>query len=325
LTSVTALAERERENGDLFLKRLADYEARQTQEIARAIHREVEANRPAEDNKIDADLLATRVAADISRLVAVSTTGGPPDPALLAEFARMREDEHIRLDHLAGDIRQSVAKVSSLLTSREGVEDLSLQVAEATTRSLEAKITDTIAKSITRQAPDILSAIRDDKLSEVVSRTVREANRPLFREFVASGRGVPLWLFASLLIPLLLILGYLFLPGELGFGEAATLVREDINRLTQEGVPLAAEDGARLQAVEGTLRGMYDNAWSQVKNAGSLEAEIAALRKNLAEREALLGEYNESLTKQSKRLRDYEIQLTRLGISPDSVPDSAAP
>ncbi|MCD8140752.1 MAG: hypothetical protein LUE17_13410 [Planctomycetaceae bacterium] len=178
-----------------------------------------------------------------------------------------------------------------------------------------------ISGALARQAPAILSELQDTKLVDIVSRSVREAQRPLLREILAGGRaGVPVWLFASVLLPLLLILGYLFLPGEIigGPADAAAINEEVADSLARiEGsLDLAADNEDRLRTIEDAVLDIHSEALTHVKNAAMLEEEVRNLRATVAERDRLIQDYNTTLQNQVQRLREYEMRLVQLGVSP---------
>ncbi len=233
------------------------------------------------------------------------------------------------------EISRASAGLEEAARREPDIDGISSRIADAVGKHVENQVVVPVANALARQAPQILSHVQNDQLSEVVLKSVRDAQRPLLREVVNGRRGVPLWLFASLLLPLLLILGYLFADvlglggGEMQSERINETITRELSRLSASGVPLTAEDNARLRTIEGLMvnsenliNTMYENAWAQVKSNGTLEAEVRNLRRSLEERDKLISEYNSSLQQQSKRIRAYEIQLTRLGISPDTVPDS---
>lgn len=159
---------------------------------------------------------------------------------------------------------------------------------------------------------------------DLVSRSVREAQRPLLREILAGGRrGVPLWLFASVLLPLLLILGYLFLPGELGFGgrDNRPIQEEAMESLAriESGMNVVADNEDRLRSIEELSLEIHSEALAHAKNSGGLEEEIKNLKALLAARDEELVKYKETLQTQMKRLRENEMRLIQLGVSPSSV------
>ena len=314
--SAKALSEQLRETGDLFLTRLEDYHSRQEGKFSELSGSLSLAATTGADGTIlppvlDIDGVADRVASSLGER--------------LGAAAKTRDEEFARLDRLTGEIKRVAAVVEETSHRQDGLDRLPEMVADKVGRSVEDQVVGPVAKALARQAPEILAHVQDDKLVEIVSRAVREAQRPLLRELISGGRVVPLWLFASLLIPMLLILGYLFIPEILGIDTGAEnrmIVAEEVAKLRTQGVPLAAEDSAAIHDIGTVVNNMYENAWAQVRNYGSLETEMKNLRKTLAERDQLIADYNASLQKQSRRIRAYEIQLTRLGISPDVIPDS---
>jgi chromosome segregation ATPase len=56
-----------------------------------------------------------------------------------------------------------------------------------------------------------------------------------------------------------------------------------------------------------------------VKNAASLEEEVKNLKAVLAERDKMISEYNETLQTQTKRLNEYQMRLSQLGVSPQTL------
>jgi len=132
------------------------------------------------------------------------------------------------------------------------------------------------------------------------------------------------WLFASVLLPLLLILGYLFLPGDLigvdvGRAPVAEEVTDALIRIETAGVPLAPDTEDRLRNIEDAVLDIHSEALVHVKNAASLEEEVKSLKATLAERDRLIRDYNETLQNQVKRIREYEMRLVQLGVSPTSI------
>lgn len=330
-----------RETGDMFLRRLEETRERQAGELENIV-RQVLAGTgeeriitldPKEPNKQVSQAINERL-----------------DSITAATHDSFQEIDHNlkEINTILADLTQVVGqedriadrvgdKVQSLVIQSQepDIEGISNRIADAVGKHVESQVVVPVANALVRQAPEIFSHLQNDQLSEVVLKSVRDAQRPLLREVINGRRGVPLWLFASLLLPLLLILGYLF-ADVLGLGGSEmqserindTITRE-LSRLSATGVPLTSEDNARLRTIEGLMvnsenlmNTMYENAWAQVKSNGTLEAEVRNLRHSLEERDKLISEYNTSLQQQSKRIRAYEIQLTRLGISPDTVPDS---
>ena len=199
-----------------------------------------------------------------------------------------------------------------------------------------------VAHAIARQAPEILAEIQDQKLVDIVTRSVREAQRPLIRELLAGGRGVPAWLFAAVLLPFLFILGYLFMPHILGpgdDGERLAAVRDDLaavearldavddglGTVLNQGAPLAPDDRKRLYETHDRVMNMWENVWTQVAHNGALGAEVEALKAETARLKQENAAFKELLENKSARVHAYEIQLTRLGIAPENIPNPASP
>ncbi|MCL1999885.1 MAG: hypothetical protein FWG74_00485 [Planctomycetes bacterium] len=235
------------------------------------------------------------------------------------EVMREQRANSSRLDGLTGEIKNAVARFVGL---DEWRNELSHRVADEIGRTLEDRVTGSISGAVARQLPVVFSELQDNKLGEVVSRSVREAQRPLLREIVTGGRGVPVWLFASVLLPLLLILGYLILPGELGNDDARAglaAVSESLFRLESMGVPLAGVDAERLRGVEEVVLDLHGEAMAHVKNTATLEEQIKNLHARLEEREALVNEYRETLQRQVRLLSSYRTRLTQLGVAPETI------
>jgi hypothetical protein len=284
-------------------------------------------------------------------------SGGQAAERLLAAMdARLREQrEELRglyagwsaaAERGAGGMKSAIEELAgrfgSLTTRLENApvprveEILPDSLIDAIGRTLEERLVLPVSDAIARQAPQILASVQDQKLVDVVSRSVREAQRPLIREIMHGGGGVPAWLFASVLLPLLLILGYLFLPGELGSGDGderfAALEREilaigdglaslerDIAAISRGGIRLGEEEGIRLREVEAAVKNMYENAMAQAQNAARLETEIRNLQSSLTDRDQKITEYHTALEELSRRTRAYELHLTRLGIAPETI------
>ncbi len=223
-----------------------------------------------------------------------------------------------RIDNLAVEIHNAAAALAKL---DEWQDALPERVADEIAQTVEARVVGPISGALARQAPAILSELQDTKLVDIVSRSVREAQRPLLREILAGGRaGVPVWLFASVLLPLLLILGYLFLPGEIigGPGDSAAVneeIAESLARI-EGGLGLASDNEDRLRTIEDAVLDIHSEALTHVKNAAMLEEEVRNLRATVAERDRLIQDYNTTLQNQVQRLREYEMRLVQLGVSP---------
>ncbi len=247
------------------------------------------------------------------------------------ELVREQSANTARLDKMTEELRTAVASISDLGAWRSGLPE---QVADEIGHSVESRVVGPISTALAKQAPAIFSELQDNKLVDIVARSVREAQRPLLREVLAgAGRGgVPAWLFAALLLPLLLILGYLFLPGEWAQNEQAArtsaeiaAVTESLYRLEAAGVPMTTEDEERLRKIEDVVTDLHGQALAHAANAAALEEEAKGLRETLGERDRLIKEYSDMLQRQVRRIRAYEARLTRLGVTPDTVEDQPAP
>lgn len=222
-----------------------------------------------------------------------------------------------KLNSLAKAVNQAAAGISNLEEWRSVLPE---RVADEIGRTIEERVVGPVSGALAKQAPSILSDLQDNKLVDIVSRSVREAQRPLLREVLSSNRGgIPLWLFASILLPLLLILGYLFLPGEVGGGRRDESLDEVSERLARIEAGMGIEGDERLGVIEETVLDIHAEAMAHVRNAAALEAENGNLKAMLAERDQLMNEYKQTLQTQVKRLREYEMRLVQLGVSPKSV------
>ncbi len=274
--------------------------------------------------EIDIDDLAARLVAGVrAKAPRIDEESGLAVDALARvadELVREQSANSARLDQLSEAVRGSTASVEKL---QEWRGDLPIQVADEIGRTVEERVVGPISGALARQAPAILSELQDNKLVDIVSRSVREAQRPLLREILAGGgrNGVPVWLFASILLPLLLILGYLFLPGDNTMADSVAAMADSVNRLEARGLPLPPETAERLRSIEDVVLDIHGEALAHVKNAAAQDEEIRNLNAKLAERDALIKEYSDAVQKQSRRLRAYEMRLTRLGVSPETVED----
>lgn len=277
--------------------------------------------------EVNIDDLADRLVAGVrgrgSFLDADSESAIDAMARIADELVREQNANSLRLDKLADEIRAATSGISKL---EEWRGELPERVADEIGQTVEARVVGPISDTLTRQAPAILSEWHDNKLVDLVSRSVREAQRPLLREILAGGRrGVPLWLFASVLLPLLLVLGYLFLPGDYLIGREPgenTVLNEDaaesLARI-ESGMNIVADNEDRLRNIEDAVLDIHGSALEHVKNAASLEEEIKHLNAAVAERDSLLNEYKDTLQKQVKRLQAYEMRLVQLGVSPKSI------
>ncbi len=276
--------------------------------------------------EVDIDELADRLVAGVSGRGPVydAETGTAVDALarLADQLVREQNANTSRLDRLADEIHGAVANIAKL---EEWQTELPDRVADEIGATVESRVVGPISGALARQAPSILSDLQDNKLVDIVSRSVREAQRPLLREILAGGRnGVPVWLFASVLLPLLLILGYLLLPGEMGGrgGAGASVpaeVTDALVRMETAGVPLSPDAEDRLAGIEEAVLDIHDQALAHVRNAAALEEEGKNLRRLLEERDRIIAEYAATLERQTKRLQAYEFRLVQLGVKPDAI------
>lgn len=239
---------------------------------------------------------------------------------LADELVKEQRANTTKLNSLADEIKTAAVSISKL---EEWKGDLPERVADEIGQTVEARVVGPISGALAKQAPSILSDLQDNKLVDIVSRSVREAQRPLLREILSGSRGgVPVWLFASILLPLLLILGYLFLPGEIGgYRESQAALDEVSDSLAriESGMGSAADNEDRLRTIEEAVLDIHAEALSHAKNATTLEAENRNLKSLLAERDKLMEEYKETLQTQVMRLREYEMRLVQMGVSPKTM------
>lgn len=238
---------------------------------------------------------------------------------LADELVKEQSANTARLNSLADEIKNATSGISKI---EEWRGELPGRVADEIGQTVEARVIGPISGALAKQAPSILSDLQDNKLVDIVSRSVREAQRPLLREILSSSRGgIPVWLFASILLPLLLILGYLFLPGEVGTNRhdgSMDEVAESLARI-ESGMGVSADNEDRLRTIEEAVLDVHAEALAHVRNAATLEAENHNLKALLTERDQLMNEYKETLQTQVKRLREYEMRLVQLGVSPKSM------
>ncbi|MCD7895704.1 MAG: hypothetical protein LUG50_03395 [Planctomycetaceae bacterium] len=307
-----------------LLQRLDEYRTAQQAELRTLLT-------PADNEQsttveVNIDELADRLVAGVrnhGKFLDTETGAAVDAMARLAEgLVKEQANNTERLDRLAAEIHNASAGLAQL---DEWRGELPERVADEIGRTVEARVVGPISGALARQAPSILSDLQDNKLVDIVSRSVREAQRPLLREILAGGRqGVPVWLFASVLLPLLLILGYLFLPGDLigvdvGRAPVTDEVADALVRIETAGVPLAPDTEDRLRNIEDAVLDIHSEALVHVKNAAGLEEEVKSLKATLAERDRLIRDYNETLQNQVKRIREYEMRLVQLGVSPTSI------
>ena len=343
--SPAALAEQVKETGSLLLARLEEYREARKRELVDFVDRADSGGGQARTVEIDIDGLARRLAEGVRAaaprldaesgsvidalarvadgLVQEQGANSARLDGLAGEIGGLAQEQitnSARLDVLAGEIKDAAAKFTGLAEWRG---ELSHQVADEIGRAVEDRVVGPISGALARQAPVILSELQDNKLADIVSRSVREAQRPLLREILAGWRiGVPVWLFASVLLPLLLILGYLLLPGEFGGdggGVGLAAVSEGVSRLENGGVLLAAPDAERLRNIEDVILDLHGEALAHAKNAVALEEQIKNLNARLAEKEALVNEYRDTLQRQVRLLSAYRTRLTQLGVVPETI------
>lgn len=273
---------------------------------------------------IDLDGMARQLAKDIRDLL--PHAGGENATAIDAmarladELVREQNANSARLDHLANEIHGAAASIANI---REWRGELPVKVADEIGRTVEERMIGPISGALIRQAPNIVASLQDSRLVDIVSRAVREAQRPLLREILAGGRvGVPVWLFAVVLLPLLLMLGYQLLPGEFGADPvSAALARtaDSLTRIETGGAALAPDADERLRNIEDAVMDLHGQALAHARNAAALEEQVKNLNSRLAEKEALVGEYNETLQRQVRLLNAYRSRLAQLGVPPESV------
>lgn len=288
-----------------------------------------DAERPATTVEVDIDELADRLAAGMrtQHPLLDEETGKVVDvlAKLADELVKEQSANTVRLDHLATEIHNATTQLSQYEDWRKALPD---KVADEIGATVEARVVGPIAGALSRQAPAILSELQDSKLVDIVSRSVREAQRPLLREILSGSRaGLPWWGFMSLLIPLLLIMAFLFWPGgeDMLLHEIAR-TREEIGRgqdqiiaAASEAADGSAEMGDRLAAMEAALKSIHEDAVIHAQNNARLEEEVKTLRSGVESRDKMLAEYNDVVGKLNGKIRAYEQRLTQLGVSPASV------
>ena len=318
------LAESVRQTGELFLARLEECREAQKRELAELLAARPEEAEDGRTVELDVDALAERLASGFrvnhGRLDAESGSAVDALARVADGLVREQSANTSRLDALTEEIKQAVADIAKLEQWRGELPEL---VTDEIGRTVEDRVVGPISAALARQAPAILSELQDNKLLDIVSRSVREAQRPLLREILSGGRGgVPVWLFASILLPLLLILGYLFLPGELGFGEREAKVNAiagSLERLENEGVPVSLDVEERLDEIGKAVGDIRNRALAEMKTAGALEEENRNLNAELQKNALTIKEWEEVLKAQTTRIRALEARLIRLGVSPDTV------
>lgn len=278
---------------------------------------------------MDIDELADRLVAGVrgrSPLLDAETSKVVDALAKLAdELVREQNANTVRLDHLTTEIHNATTHIAKLDEWRGDLPD---KVADEIGATVEARVVGPIAGALSRQAPAILSELQDSKLVDIVSRSVREAQRPLLREILAGGRaGLPWWTFMSLLIPLLLILGYLYLPSDdATIQQELTHAREELVRGQEDIIDIVQQAGGgeandRLSGIEAAIKNIRDEAMVHAQNNVRLEEEVKTLRAGMSTQDKALEEYKAVVVKQDGRLHQYERRLTQLGVSPSSLGD----
>ncbi|MCC8181162.1 MAG: hypothetical protein LIP23_09675, partial [Planctomycetes bacterium] len=330
-----ALAQLIRETGETLDQRLAAQQEQLAAKISETLHASAAERGDADavppgTPELDLDYLARRIAGEMTRHAPAAADPGNPSmvdalAAVAEQLVNGQNANTIKLDNLSEEIHSAVRALTELDNWHGRLPD---RVADEIGRTVHERVVEPISTALAKQAPAILSELQDNKLVDIVSRSVREAQRPLLREILARGKGgIPAWLFAAVLLPLLLILGYLFLPGTFGDsgedrarleGELSALA-DSVHRVEAGGVPLRADVEDRLQNIEEVVMDIHGEALAHAKNAAALEEEARGLRETLGERDRLIKEYTELLQRQVRRIRAYETRLTRLGVSPDSV------
>lgn len=323
--ALAALREEMRAIQQMFVERLEELRASQKTEFNALLApmREEAANNTTVE--VDIDELADRLVAGVrghgSFYEPEAGTVVDAMARLADELVKEQNANTARLDKLAEEIQKAASGINKL---DEWRGELPERVADEIGATVEARVVGPISGALARQAPSILSELQDSKLVDIVSRSVREAQRPLLREILSGGRsGVPAWLFASVLLPLLLILGYLFLPGEAGLGTAGVVnaeVADSLARIETMGVPLTPEAELQLsRSIAKTVSELQEYTLGQVKNIAALEETVRNLRSRIEERDKMLAEYATTLEKQTRRLQAYEMRLIQLGVSPNAV------
>ena len=303
-----------------FLARLELHGAAQTREIGALFAPVAEDVRSNTTVEVDIDELADRLVAGVrghgSLVDEDSRTVVDAVAKLADELVKEQGANTAQMEKLAEEIRNAVAGIAMLEEWRTG---LPARVADEIGQTIESRVVGPISAALARQAPAILSELQDSKLVDIVSRSVREAQRPLLREILAGSRaGMPVWLFLSILLPLLFIIGYLFLPGEFTINDVK-MGQDDIAARLEDiesgGFSLSREAEARLD----TLRELNESALAHARAAGGQEERIKNLSAQLTAQNQSIKQYEEVLQNQTRKLRLYEMKLVQLGVSPASV------
>ncbi|MDR2390519.1 MAG: hypothetical protein LBE84_02405 [Planctomycetota bacterium] len=267
-----------------------------------------------------ADRLSAKIQAQASRVDSDGAAVVDAVTKMAEELVREQDINTARIDSLTNEIRNAAAAIANLEEWRGSLPD---RVADEIGRTVQERMVGPISGALARQAPAILSDLQDNKLVDIVSRSVREAQRPLLREIISGGRnGVPVWLFASVIIPLLLVLGYLFLPGEFGAGhetEALARLDERLAGMEENGLPLARNESELLRNLDDTVMDLHAQAMAHARNSAALEEQVRNLNARLAEKDLLVNEYRDTLQRQMRLLNAYRARLTQLGVTPETI------
>lgn len=321
---LAALSEQVKETGSVFLTRLEEYREAQKTELA-ALLAPSEEPSPNTTVEVDMDELADRLVQGIRGRTPLDSESGSAVDALARvadELVREQSSNTAQLDSLAAEVKRAIAGIGKM---DEWRGDLPIRVAEDISRMVEERVVGPVSIALSKQAPAILAELQDSKLVDIVSRAVREAQRPLLREILSGGRGgVPPWLFASVLIPLLLILGYLYWPGMLGITDEADRldsIAVSLRRLESEGVPVAMDaDSGMMQNIEFDIQDIKEKALEHAHNTGKLEERVRSLEEEIKKKDQLIKDYHDTVTAQNQRIKSYEARLIQLSVSPDSIP-----
>ncbi|MCC8190942.1 MAG: hypothetical protein LIP77_09985, partial [Planctomycetes bacterium] len=139
--------------------------------------------------EVDIDELADRLVAGIrGRTPLLDSESSSAVDALARVADQLVKEQNAnssRLDALAAALRAAMAGIANL---EEWRAQLPLQVAEDIGRMVDDRVVGPVSAALSRQAPAILSDLQDSKLVDIVSRSVREAQRPLLREILSGGR-----------------------------------------------------------------------------------------------------------------------------------------
>lgn len=319
---VSVLAEQVKETGGFFLARLEEYHEAQKTELAALLAPREEEN-AGTTVEVNIDELADRLVAGVrgrSPLFDSETSSAVDALARVAdELVREQSSNTSRLDSLASEIKGAVSGIEKL---EEWRGDLPLRVAEDIGRMVEEQVVGPVSSALSRQAPAILSELQDNKLVDIVSRSVREAQRPLLREILTGKRGVPTWIFISVLFPLIAVIGFFLFPGVFGWDDTSTTMKnisEDVYSMRNEGIPFPPEIEEQLRGIEYNLLEIKDKAGAHAANAAALEHQVKTLEAEIKTNERCLVEYEETVKAQFKRLQAYEARLIQLGVTPKSI------